>query len=280
MSSLLAAIGFLTIIPMPRVREGALAWAHMWFPIVGLGIGALLAGFDYLLREGYWTLTGFGFPVLLLAALLITFLVIITRGLHLDGFMDTCDALFGGDNAERRLEIMRDSRVGSFAVVGVISLLLISFAAIVSLWPPDRFWALLIIPCLSRWAIVLTMAVFPYARSDDGLGSAFLQGGTRMQTFIATVMAIAAAVALAGPMGILLLVVAVVVALGVGQLATSRLGGVTGDVYGAVNELATIAMLVAAALLILGDIVPLEPIWSGMDFELNISFGGDDSYAP
>ncbi len=79
MSSLFAAIGFLTIIPTPRVDEGSLAWARMWFPVVGLGIGALLAGFDYALREGFWALTDLGFPSLLLAALLITFLVVITR---------------------------------------------------------------------------------------------------------------------------------------------------------------------------------------------------------
>ena len=207
MSSLFAAIGFLSIIPMPRVSEGALAWARMWFPVVGLGIGGLLAGFDYVLREGYWALSGFGFPALLLAALLITFLVVITRALHLDGFMDTCDALFGGSDAERRLEIMRDSRVGSFAVVGAACLFLVSFAAIVSLWPPGRFWALLLIPCLSRWAMVVTMAAFPYARSEDGLGSAFLRGGTGVQTVIATVLAVAAAVVFAGLTGIVLLVV-------------------------------------------------------------------------
>lgn len=276
MNGLLAAIGFLTIIPMPRVGKGALAWARMWFPVVGLGIGALLAGSDYVLREGYWALTGFGFPALLLAALLITFLVVITRALHLDGFMDTCDALFGGDSAERRLEIMRDSRVGSFAVAGAVCLLLISFAAIVSLWPPGRFWALLVIPCLSRWVMVVTMAAFPYARNEDGLGSAFLQGGTRAQTLIATLLAIAAAIVFAGPTGIVLPVVAVIVALAVGQFATTRLGGVTGDVYGAVNELAMMAMLVAASLLTLGDVLPLEPIWSGLDIDLGF---GDDSYA-
>ncbi len=277
MNGLFAAIGFLTVIPTPRVGERALAWARMWFPVVGLGIGGLLTGLDYALREGFWTLTGIGFPSLLLAALLIAFLVIITRALHLDGFMDTCDALFGGANAERRLEIMRDSRVGSFAVVGAACLFLISFAAIVSLWPPGRFWALLVIPCLSRWAMVVTMAAFPYARGEGGLGAAFLQSGTRAQTLIATLLAVVAAVAFAGPTGIVLLLVAGIVALVVGRFATNRLGGVTGDVYGAVNELATMAMLVAASLIVLGDILPLEPIWlaEGIDFTF-----GDDSYAP
>ena len=265
MSSLFAAIGFLTIIPTPRVGEGALAWSRMWFPVVGLGIGALMAGLDYALRDGFWTLTGAGFPSLLLAALVLAFLVIITRALHLDGFMDTCDALFGGSNAERRLEIMRDPRVGSFAVAGALALYLISFAAIVSLWPPGRFWALLIIPCLSRWAMALAMATFPYARSNEGgLGSAFLQSGTRAQSLIATLIAGVAAITLTGLAGIVLLAVALMVALAVGRFATSRLGGATGDVYGAVNELATMSMLVAASLIVVGDILPLEPIWSGL----------------
>ena len=277
MNGLYAAIGFLTIIPMPRVSDGALAWARMWFPVVGLGIGGLLASLDYALREGFWTLTDVGFPSLLLAALILAFLVIVTRGLHLDGFMDTCDALFGGDTAKRRLEIMRDSRVGSFAVAGAACLFLISFAAIVSLWPPGRFWALLLIPCLSRWAMVVTMAAFPYARGEGGLGYAFLQGGTRVQTLIATIVAVVAAIALAGLTGILLLAVAVAVALIVGRIATSRLGGVTGDIYGAVNELATMVMLVAVSLIVLGDVLPLEPIWSGMDIDFGL---GDDSYAP
>ena len=277
MSGLFAAIGFLTIVPLPRVSEGSLAWSRIWFPVVGLGIGGVLAGFDYVLREGFWTLTDTGFPSLLLAALLIAFLVIITRGLHLDGLMDTCDGLFGGANPERRLEIMRDSRVGSFAVAGVLCLYLISFAAIVSLWPPGRFWALLIIPCLSRWAMVVTMSAFPYARSEGGLGSVLLHGGTRVQTLIATLVAMAAAVVFAGPTGVVLLIVAGAVALGMGRFATSRLGGVTGDVYGAVNELATMAMLVAASLIVLGDILPLEPLWLGLGIELGF---GDDSYAP
>jgi adenosylcobinamide-GDP ribazoletransferase len=215
--------------------------------------------------------------LLFLAALLIAFLVIITRGLHLDGFMDTCDALFGGSTAERRLEIMRDPRVGSFAVAGTACLFLISFTAIVSLWPPGRFWALLVIPCLSRWAMVVTMATFPYARGEGGLGSAFLQNGTRTQTLIATLAAVAAAVVFAGLTGLVLLIVAGAVALVVGQFATNRLGGVTGDVYGAVNELATMAMLVAASLIVLGDILPLEPIW--LTEGIGFSFG-DDSYAP
>ena len=99
----------------------------------------------------------------------------------------------------------------------------------------------------------------PYARREGGLGTAFLAGGTRIQTLIATILAVAAAIVFAGPTGIVLLAVAGATALVVGQFATSRLGGVTGDVYGAVNELATMAMFVVAALLTVGDILPFEP---------------------
>ena len=82
---------------------------------------------------------------------------------------------------------------------------------------------------------------------------------------------------LAGPTGVVLLVMAITVALAVGQFATSRLGGATGDVYGAVNELATMAMLVAASLIVLGNILPLEPLWLAQGIDLGF---GDDSYAP
>ena len=98
-------------------------------------------------------------------------------------------------------------------------------------------------------------------RREGGLGSAFLAGGTRIQTLIATILAVVAAIVFAGPTGIVLLAVASVTQLVVGQFATRWLGGVTGDVYGAVNELATMAMLVAAALLTVGELPPFEPLW-------------------
>ena len=100
----------------------------------------------------------------------------------------------------------------------------------------------------------------PYARREGGLGTAFLAGGTRIQTLIATILAVAAAIVFAGPTGIVLLAVAGATALVVGQFATSRLSGVTGYVYGAVNELAAMAMFVVAALLTVCEGVGSEAI--------------------
>ena len=100
----------------------------------------------------------------------------------------------------------------------------------------------------------------PYAGREGGLGTAFLAGGTRIQTLIATILAVAAAIVFAGPTGIVLLAVAGATALVVGQFATSRLSGVTGYVYGAVNELAAMAMFVVAALLTVCEGVGSEAI--------------------
>ena len=116
MNSLRLAIGFMTILPVaPRDTPTQLASARAYFPLVGLVLGGILAALDFLLRPVL--------PGLLLSVVLITALIVLTRGLHLDGFMDTCDALLGGFTRERRLEIFKDSHVGAFAVIGVVMFL-------------------------------------------------------------------------------------------------------------------------------------------------------------
>ena len=256
-NGLRSAIGFLTIIPAGRPAGGAggLAAARGWFPVVGLLLGGLLAGLDLALNAGYpvFAAEGRPFPPLLLAALVIVALIVLTRALHLDGFMDCCDALLGGFDRERRLAIMRDSHVGAFAVAGAAGLLLVKFAAIASLPPAGRVWILAVFPCLSRWAMLLALEFFPYAR-PSGVGTAFQPTrGRRIwrrgQLWAGCVVAAAAAVALAGPAGLALLAAAGAAAWGLGAWAAKLLGGVTGDVYGAINETAEVAMLVLAAML-------------------------------
>ena len=121
MNSLRSALGFLTILPVAPRDAGGLSSARGWFPIAGLLLGAVLAGADLLMHWGYPLFTDVyrPFPPLLAAAILAVLLVALTRALHLDGFMDCCDALLGGFNRGRRLEILRDSHVGAFAVAGV-----------------------------------------------------------------------------------------------------------------------------------------------------------------
>lgn len=171
-----------------------------------------------------------------------------TRGLHLDGFMDCCDALFGGHTRERRLEIMRDPHVGAFAVVGIVCLLIIKCAAVAGLHQPLRLHVLILFPCLSRWAMLLVMELYPYARKE-GLGVAFLGDRGRLQLFFGLVCALSASLLAAGVLGLVLLLAASLIAWIIAAWASRQLGGLTGDVYGAVNEVVETAVLVLACFL-------------------------------
>ena len=254
MTGLRSAIGFLTVLPVRAPGRTGLASARVWFPVVGLLVGLVLAGIDQLMHWGYPVFTEdfHHFPPLLAAVVLVVVLIVLTRALHLDGFMDSCDGLLGSFERQRRLEIMRDSRVGAFGVTGVASLLLMKLAALVSLPTACRVWVLLLFPCLSRWAMLMVMQLFPYVRRQ-GIGIAFLQGSGWVQAAIGLLLTVLATVAIAGPFGLVLLVGASATGWLVGAWASKLLGGVTGDVYGAVNEVTEALVLALAA--VLGHIV-------------------------
>ncbi|MFA5374441.1 MAG: adenosylcobinamide-GDP ribazoletransferase [Dehalococcoidia bacterium] len=248
----LAAIGFLTSIPIGRrTMEGrSLAGSAVYFPLVGLLIGLILASVDYGL--------GRVLPNLLTSAITITILVLITGALHFEGFVDACDGLFGGHTRERRLEIMRMKNVGAYAVAGGALLLILKFAAISSLsheW--DRFWIIVIFPMLSRWGMTLALSVFPYAR-EQGLGTAFRGVETALVIIAAAVTLIIAGV-FAGLAGALLFALATIVAIVMGLWVTKLLGGLTGDIYGAINELSEVVLLVTAIGIM--HYMSIEPIW-------------------
>ena len=300
MNGLRSAIGFLTILPLaPSGAPGSMVSARGWFPLVGLLLGLILAGVDILstLISGAgssgWAYAPLAatypvFPnytILLWAVLMVVILVALTRALHLDGFMDSCDALLGGFDRERRLAILRDPHVGAFAVIGVVCLLLIKVLTIAELPPailvppgiavlPPEGWSvrilmLLLFPCLSRWAVLLTMELYPYVRSN-GIGTAFFDGEQRRvkwQLMLGFAFTMVISVALAGMVGIVLLAAACAVAWGIGAWATRLLGGVTGDIYGAVNELTEVVVLLMALMLM--AVTPftlysplIEAIWS------------------
>ncbi|MCI0785831.1 MAG: adenosylcobinamide-GDP ribazoletransferase [Chloroflexi bacterium] len=241
------------------LNQAAISDSRAYFPLVGLLLGGALVGLEW----------GAGkiFPPYLTAALLLVFLVAVTRGLHLDGLMDVCDGLFGGFTRERRLEIMRDSNVGAFAVAGAVSVLLLKYGALLSLLSLDadgRRWSLLLFPSLSRWSMVLLLGAFPYVR-EQGLGSPFHQGSAKLATSIAGVVAILAAVLIGGIGGAGILLGVSVLAWLLGKGMVSLLGGLTGDTYGAANEVTEVAALVAAVALVPhGWIQPLPIILGGI----------------
>jgi adenosylcobinamide-GDP ribazoletransferase len=186
-------------------------------------------------------------PSLVAAALMVVSWAFLTGGLHLDGWADCCDALSATASRERRLEILKDPRLGSFGGVGLVLLLLVKFAAIASLTRANpALMPLGIAPTLGRWAIVNVAAMFPLAR-PDGMAAHFRAGLSRRELAWAA-LTVAAVCGLAGWVGLLAFVAAAITACAFGRWAVSRLGGVTGDVYGATCELVECVVLVLVSL--------------------------------
>lgn len=205
-----------------------------WFPLVGLIIGAMLAGLDYVL--------GLALPDLPATALLLVAWVAITGGLHLDGFIDCCDGVLVAKPPEARLEIMKDSRVGAFGVIGAVCLLLVKFSALVALAPDDRLRWILVVPTLGRGAMVWAALRYPLAR-EDGFAAWFRQGLGWPHVVTAGLTSLAVAVLLGGAVGLLTFAGVWLFAILFALWVQRRIPGLTGDVYGALNELAEVVGL-------------------------------------
>jgi adenosylcobinamide-GDP ribazoletransferase len=236
--SLLLALQFLTAIPVRVSREitpRLTARAMAWFSAVGLMLGGVLALVDVGLRAL--------FPPLVGAALLLATWVALTGALHLDGFLDCCDGLLAAKPPEKRLEILRDTHAGAFAVVGAVCLLLLKFAALVELAPGHRAAALLVIPALTRAAMVYAARAWPYARSGPGLGRLFREALTWREVAIAAAVAVAAAGLALGALGLVLALCVWLMTVAIAWWVQRRIPGLTGDVYGTINELAEVGAL-------------------------------------
>ena len=240
MKGLGTAIGFLTIFPVGPWGKGSMGYAPAWFPLVGLGLGGILAGLDYV--------AGLALPPLVVGALLLAALLVLTRALHTEGFLDSCDGLLGGFTPEKRLAIMRDSHVGAFAVIGCVALLLLKWGLLVSIPGGVRTGLLVLFPCLSRLGLLFTISGFKYAR-EEGMGTAFQAGGGWWRVAFGSATAAAAGALLLGVAGPVLLGAAVLVSLGLGWGVSRMLGGMTGDTYGAVNEVGEVIVLLTGIVL-------------------------------
>jgi adenosylcobinamide-GDP ribazoletransferase len=234
----LLALQFLTVIPVRiagEITPRLMARAMAWFPVVGLMLGAILALVDVGLRAI--------FPPVVGAVLLLAIWVGLTGALHLDGFLDCCDGLLVAKSPEKRLEVLRDTQVGAFAVVGGICLLLLKFAALLELPADCRMAALLVIPALSRAAMVYAARAYSYARTGPGLGQLFRDGLSWRQVIVAAAIAIAAAGLALGVVGLVLVVCAWLATVVIAWWVQRRIPGLTGDVYGAINELVEVGAL-------------------------------------
>jgi adenosylcobinamide-GDP ribazoletransferase len=235
------ALEFLTRLRVRRTPMGDMrlvAQSQLWFPVVGLLIGLALLLVD---RAAMRALPQPAVDVLVVVAL-----VAITGALHLDGLADAADGLFGGYTPERRLEIMRDARAGTYAIVAVVCMLALKWAGLASLPGDVRIEAIVLTPCLARFAMLVAIAAFPYARAE-GTGVAFRDALWPVQLFFATAVTLVAAVVLLGAGGAYVVAFAGIVALAFGVFATRLAGGMTGDLYGATVEISEALVLLFIA---------------------------------
>ena len=247
----LAAIQFLTVIPLPwrlKISAEDSARSAGYFPVIGLIIGLILVGLNWIFN--------LILPPAVVNALLIAALVVISGALHLDGFVDTCDGLAGNKSVEDRWKIMHDSRAGSFGIIGVVLLLLVKYVSLNSIPAPLMMTTLIIMPVVSRWAMVYAIFAHPYAR-PSGLGKSFKQGTTWPRLTMATLITLAITVALTQLVGLAIMFLIWIMTLVMAIYFKARFSGLTGDTYGAINEIVEVGVLILVTLLVKLGLAPI-----------------------
>jgi len=239
MRGLLVALRFLTILPVGRPKDSDdMSMSLMYFPIAGLMIGmgaAVLAG----LLDGL-------VPTLVGASVLVIYMVVITGGLHWDGVADTCDGVFAPRTRDERLAIMKDSAVGAFGLIGVVLGLLFYFTLIAAIHPGILVAIVLTVPVVGRWTMVLAIGLFPYAR-EEGIGGLF-QKLPIVIILTTTFVSLAVVLLVLSVDGLMLAAGAVALTLLVAWWISRSLGGLTGDIYGAMGVLGELVFLFAVVI--------------------------------
>ncbi len=242
MRSFIIALQFLTRIPVPALRdisEAEMGHSLLYYPLVGIVIGLLLVGLNMLLA---------GAPDGLQAALVLAAWVLITGALHLDGLADSADAWLGGlGDRERTLAIMKDPRSGPAAVVLIVLLLMIKFAALQTLVAGNHWPVLILAPLLARTALPLLFQTTAYVR-PGGLATAVAEhiswrGGILLPLLVCFVILVTLGWG-AGPPIIAALATFILLRM----MMCSRLDGTTGDTAGAMVEVIETVVLVVAVL--------------------------------
>ena len=232
MRKFLTALGFLTIIPVKYSlkSEEEFASSMVYFPVIGLLIGISLLFANFLLI--------FMFSKIIVDVLILIVLIVLTGGLHIDGFADTCDGFFSSRSKEGILNIMKDSRIGVMGLVGIISIILIKFASIHSLNNEAKSYALLLAPTISRCSMVVITSISTYSR--EGLGKLYIEHINKKIGIISGLITVAVIILVSYLLrrwrGILLVPVVYLIVLLISSYSKKKIGGITGDVIGATGE--------------------------------------------
>jgi len=236
----LSALQFLTRLPVPTrpYQADSLARAVKFFPLVGLLLGAVAGGL-YLLLDPH-------LPRLAAATLVVAFLVVVTGGLHEDGLADVGDGFGGGWDREQVLRILRDSRIGSYGGTALGLSLLARIALLAAVPRQGVVVAMMTAHMLCRWSTLPLSYFLPPARQEDGQG-ARVAGLTSRSTLVGgTIFTLVAAFVLLGWRTLAPVLLALLVTLLTGLYYRRRIGGVTGDCFGATNQLCEIAVYLTA----------------------------------
>lgn len=249
----IAAFQFLTRLPVPVTlpyHDRLYRDSVIFYPCVGLVIGIVIAGAATLLEPIL--------PSMIIGILLAILWTLLSGGLHLDGLMDTADGIMSHRSRERMLEIMKDSRVGAMGAMVCVFYLIFKITLIISLLDminKNGLIVLMLIPIWSRTFMVTAIAGWPYARQEKGLGSLFQAVVMRHAWGTIAIAVVLSAVSLflfSGETWVAscwVLMAMMLITYGVGVLIAAyinrKLGGLTGDVYGALNELLELILLLA-----------------------------------
>lgn len=238
------ALRFLTVYPFgsdPDVSAEDLAASTLYYPLVGALLGIILFWF-WQAAKGIW-------PVFLASALTVALWVFLTAGLHLDGLMDMFDGLGVRGNREKRLTVMKDSRVGAFGAQAAVLAVFLKIAAVAALSAEIRHVPVLILaPVAGRTAMVALLGTCRYARPEGGLGKDFTEGTHIRHVLLSVVLFLLLGLPAVGTGIVPVFLAQAVLFLLFRAFVQRNFGGITGDITGAACEWAELAILVTAPL--------------------------------
>lgn len=240
MSGLRVAIGLLTRVPMGRVGETDLAKSVAWIPFVGSVIGLVIA-LAYILALQI-------LPSLPAAGVAVTFGILLTGALHEDGLADVADGFGGGSDREDVIRIMRDPVHGTYGVMALVASYMLRVGALATLGVGAALVILPVAHALSRGASIGLMANLPTA-SGAGVGAAYADIGNGRRATLGILVAIGIGLLVLGWWTTAFAALAAIGAVTMGRLARNRIGGFTGDVLGAVEQIDEVMVLLMGAAL-------------------------------
>lgn len=237
---LAVTIGFLTRIPVRHDDDVHMGRVAALFPVIGMMVGAMSAA-------TYAGLTGI-LPSAPSVALALSFAVLVTGAFHLDGLADSADALVGGFTPERRLEILKDSRHGTYGVVAIVCQILVQYALLSS--QSVRTGVVMLVLAHGAGRALAVSVMKSSSPAHDGLGAVYVRDVSRLDQSAAVTLGAALTAVLLGPWGLAVFVAGIVVVGIFARRCASRIGGIVGDVLGATEQVAETLMMIGAVIVV------------------------------